>query len=314
MRTYSHLSKERRVPSEYEITTSGLLYYPSRGFEVNVPLSNWYREWQVGAKLAAADWDAFVDPRETTYARYVQRAQERENYVDGVLRALDAARADARLSGDYLALLDRMFAPLRYPLHGLQMVAAYVGQMAPSGRVAVAALFQCADEARRIERIAYRMVQIAQTHAGFGAASRATWECDAAWQPMRELVERLLVAWDWTEALFVLSTIAKPALDAVTMRGLASVGRERGGDVSLEALFASFAEDAAWHLEWSRAALRRAVVTVPHARTVLEAWREFWWPFAQRAAVAYGDALGAPSCTKDATDAAEAAFEELVAT
>ena len=56
----------------------------------------------------------------------------------------------------------RALSPLRFLCHGLQMVAAYVGQMAPSGRIAVAALFQCGDEIRRIQRFAYRLAQLAR--------------------------------------------------------------------------------------------------------------------------------------------------------
>ena len=41
-RTYWHLLGTKRVPSEYEIVSSRLLYYPGRGFEVKVPAAAWY--------------------------------------------------------------------------------------------------------------------------------------------------------------------------------------------------------------------------------------------------------------------------------
>src|SRR6185295_9514509 len=68
LKTYSHLASERRMPSEYEIATSRLLWYvPRGGFEVNVPLAAWYQRWQRESPFTGADWERFRDPRETTY-------------------------------------------------------------------------------------------------------------------------------------------------------------------------------------------------------------------------------------------------------
>lgn len=313
LRTYSHLTGEHRIPSDYEIVTSKLLYYPPRGFEVATPTDAWYATWQRGAKLAANDWDRFVDPRATTYALYAQIAHTRETYVDGVLRAVDDAGSDARLSPKQLAFLQRFFTPLRYPYHGLHMIAAYVAQMAPSGRIAVASLFQCGDEMRRIERIAYRMVQIAQAFPGFGGESRATWESDRAWQPMRELIKRLLVTWDWTEALFVLNVIVKPALESVTMQELARVSREQFADATLEALVFSFREDNEWHSAWARAALRIALENEStDSRKTFDAWREKWAPLAIQAASAYVGAFSDASKNDVAARAVDSTFEHLV--
>src|SRR5689334_129349 len=71
-RTYSHLMGTRRMPSEYEIVTSRLHWYVKAGFEVATPIAPWYAKWQRESPLAAEDWDAFLDPRETTYTRYVK--------------------------------------------------------------------------------------------------------------------------------------------------------------------------------------------------------------------------------------------------
>src|SRR5204863_1759615 len=62
LRTYSHLEGQRRIPSEYEIVTTNLLYYPARGFEVEVPVRAWYDRHQRGGGLACSDWERFRDP------------------------------------------------------------------------------------------------------------------------------------------------------------------------------------------------------------------------------------------------------------
>jgi len=197
LKTYSHLSRDRRMPTDYEIVTTELLPYLGRGFEVGTPLSAWYKEHQEGSPLQAPCWDSFVDPRETTYAKYTALAQARETYVDGILQSIEDSSYDASLSAKWRAMLSRVVAPLRYPLHGFQMVSAYFGQMAPSGRIVVAAAFQTGDELRRVQRIAYRVAQLGLVEPGFGLDSRTIWEGDRVWQPLREAIERCLVVYDW---------------------------------------------------------------------------------------------------------------------
>ena len=70
------------------------------------------------------------------------------------------------LTDEWVRFLDRWYAPLRYPVHGLQMLAAYVAQMAPASRVTNCAAFQSADELRRVQRLAYRTAQLGGRRPG----------------------------------------------------------------------------------------------------------------------------------------------------
>src|SRR5689334_20905606 len=120
LKTYSHLGKDRRLPNEYELVTSQLLYYVDRGFEVKTPLDAWYETNQRRSRLTAPDWERFADPRETTYAKYTALALKGETYLDGVLEAIQTNGHDRALSVEWRATLDRGIGPLRYPLHGFQ--------------------------------------------------------------------------------------------------------------------------------------------------------------------------------------------------
>ena len=80
--------------------------------------------------------------------------------IDGLLREIDETGYDRDLDGGWVRFLDRWYSPLRFPVHGLQMLAAYIGQMAPASRITNCAAFQAADELRRLQRIAYRTVQL----------------------------------------------------------------------------------------------------------------------------------------------------------
>jgi toluene monooxygenase system protein E len=294
LKTYSHLLQERRMPTEYEIVTSSLHYYRRQNrcaFEVDAPLGAWYAERQASSPLACGDWEAFADPRETTYTKYTQLQRSKEIFVDGLLQSIEDSGYDQSLGKEWVDTLGRLLAPLRYPLHGFQMVAAYVGQMAPSGRLTIVALFQAADELRRIQRIAYRMAQLGAVHPGFGAESRALWQEAPEWQPLREGVEKLLVAYDFGEALVGLNLCLKPLIDELFMVQLPHIAREHG-DYLLGEIFSSWNEDCRWHRQWTQSLVGMALRDRPRNREVIQLWLEKWMPLAARAALALGPSLG----------------------
>jgi len=291
VKTYWHLRERRRIPSEYEIATSRLFWHGQRGFEVEVPLAAWYRAHQRDAGLAAADWDELRDPRETTYAGYTAQRAEREAHVDGILRFAEDSGYDARLPPACLEALARAIPPQRFLAHGQQMLAAYLGQMAPTGRLTILAAFQTADELRRIQRLAYRMAQLGGSYPGFGADARERWQTGDAWQPARRLVERLLVAWDWGEAFVGLNLCAKPLLDELLLLELPRAQAAAGDPLFAELAF-SLWEDSAWHREWSAALARFAIGARPENGAALKAWVLRWRPPAEEAADALARAFG----------------------
>ena len=106
-----------------------------------------------------------------------------------------------------------MLGPARYPLHGLQMLAAHLGALSPTGKIAVLCAFQAADEMRAVQRLAERMGQLLSGYRELFDDSLVLWREDPAWQPLREVIERLLVAHDGTETFAGLCLTVKPALD-----------------------------------------------------------------------------------------------------
>jgi toluene monooxygenase system protein E len=286
LKTYSHLERDRRLPNEYELVTSRLLYYPGRGFEVSTPLQDWYEKHQGASLLGGCDWERFYDPRETTYAKYTALALRGETYLDGILEAIETTGYDRTLQADWRATLDRVLGPLRYPLHGFQMIAAYVGQMAPGGRITVASLFQAADEMRRIQRLAYRMTLLQSVDPAFGKESKRLWLRDPAWQPLREAVERCLVTYDWGESLVALNLCIKPFIDELFMRYLPREA-EAHGDHLLGQLFSSLDEDCRWHRAWTVSLLRTAVENNAGNRAAVQGWVTRWGEVARRAAAGF---------------------------
>ncbi len=275
-RTYWHLQGNGRVPSSYEVETTRLLYHPGRGFELPTAGGAWYERHQAGSRLRAS-FAAFADPRQTTYAKYVRLQHEQEAFADELLRSAAASDYDAGLDREWLAVLGGVLPVLRFPCHGLHMLAAYHGHMAPEGRLVVAFAFTAADELRRIQRIAYRMRQLQELDAELGVHARAEWQSHPAWQPLREVIERLLVTYDFGESLVAASVVLAPAFDALFMRQLAKLATRRG-DRLFSQLWFSLEHDCHWH----RAVTRELIAVAERERdgnaAVIEEWARSWWP------------------------------------
>src|SRR5713101_6034647 len=291
MSAFKGLLQQRRMPTEYEIVTSKLLCYTGEGFtgkrfELDVPLLDWYKRFQQDSPLTCTSWEKFRDPRETTYTKYTEIQRDKEIFVDGILEEIEVSGYDGQFSPRWLHVLSRVVAPLRYPGHGLQMLASYIGQMAPSGRIVITATLQAGDEMRRVQRIAYRVRQLQQLYRGFATDSKVRWQTDMLWQPLRIAIERLLICYDWAESFVGLNLVLKPLMDEVFMNHLSDLAL-REGDYLLGQIFYSLNEDCRWHREWSQALTRMVIEENSHNSGTIQGWIEKWHPVAARALQAF---------------------------
>ncbi len=302
-KTYTRLASGRRIPSEYELMSTDLHYNHPRRFELPArnPVVDWYYRNREGSALQRRDWDRFTDPRRTTYRVYTQLQDGREDVVDGMFREIDDTRYDAQLTTEWKRFLDRWYFPLRFPVHGLQMLAAYIAQMAPSSRITNCAAFQAGDEMRRVQRIAYRTVQLAGPSFDRQAAARhqAAWEDAAAFQPLRELIERALVAYDWGESFVVTDAVIKPRIDRLVNQVLAGTLATANGDPILTSIHFSLDEDARWHREWTAALMRHMVDDNTANAEVVSGWIDKWSARASEALESFADVIATAPVPSD---------------
>ena len=288
-RTWSLLGDVRRKPSEYEIVTAKLHYHYRRQpapFELdpNTPINTWYLRYREGSRLQADDWEGFRDPDQFTYQVYVRRQSERETYLENLVDEFEHRNHDSRLQTDWVRVLDRLYLPARFPMHALQMSALYEGQMAPSSFITNAAFFQAADEQRRIQWVAYRAKSLSLEHDAALASSeytRGRWEEDAVWQPLREAVEKMLIAYDWGETFAALNLVVKPTFDEVFNVQLAELARAHE-DPLLGLMLDDFALDVQRSRDWSAALVQYATAQRPANSELFKQWIEQWEPLAYR--------------------------------
>jgi toluene monooxygenase system protein E len=283
------LGDVRKKPSAYEVVTARLHFHYRRQpapFELdpNTPINAWYRKYREGSPLQADDWEGFRDPHQLTYRLYVQRQADREGYLDNLVDEFERRNHDASLQGQWVQVLDRLYLPARFPMHTLQMAILYMAQMAPSSFITNAAYFQAADELRRIQWTAYRAKSLSLDHdveLASSAHTRQRWEEDDAWQPLREAVEKMLIAYDWGEAFAALNLVVKPVVDEVFNLQLAELARPHDDDL-LALMLDDFALDSQRSRDWSAALVKYAVAQCPANQGLLEQWVEKWKPLAYR--------------------------------
>jgi toluene monooxygenase system protein E len=314
-RTWEHLAAKRQRPSEYEIVSTNLNWRNINSespFELNpnIPMSRWYLKYCNGSPLKHDNWEDFRDPDRLVYRTYNIMQDTEEAYVDGLLDEHDRLGHDTRLSNQWLSTLARMYAPGRYLMHTVQMASAYLVHMAPASTITVCAAFQMADSLRWVSRIAYRTQELAKHHPdkGFGKKERGFWEDDPAWQGFRELMEKVLVAYDWAETVVALNAVAKPAIDEGFIRQLGAAA-QANGDMLLKMLSDAQLRDSERSRRWT-AELIRFALQKDDNRQVLDRWMRKWAPLADKATAAFCGGLPEAAGAAEAAKRGAMAFRE----
>lgn len=298
LKTWSVLGDTRRKPTEYEAVTGKFHYHFNRkpapfDLDPNSAINQWYLKHREGSPLRAPDWEGFRDPAALNYRRYIALQHEREVYAEGVVDHFEALDHDENLDPAWVAVLERAYLPARFAFHVLQITSLYFGQLGPSAYITNAAFFQAADELRALQWIAYRAKSLSLTHGTQLANTEATrriWELDDAWQPAREALERLLLAYDWGEAFTALNLVVKPTVDALLKEAFVDLA-SANGDGLTAALLQESRVDTTRSQAWSAALARYAIAQNPDNRTVLEDWAQTWQPLADRAVSGLADAF-----------------------
>ncbi|MBM3482789.1 MAG: toluene monooxygenase [Alphaproteobacteria bacterium] len=314
LKTWSHLVRNKRRPTEYEIVSTNMLW--STGDQKapwamgpGTPMTQWYVKYRNQSPLKHADWDGFRDPDQLVYRTYNMIQDGQESFVDALLEDHSRNQHDLGLSPASLELLAHFYTPARYVIHTVQMASAYLVTMAPASTIENCFIFQSADQLRWVSRIAYRTAELKMTHphAGFDRDERGHWENDAAWQGFRELMEKTLVAWDWAEQFVALNLVAKPAIDEALLRQFANLCR-RQGDTLTALLLDAQMTDSARSRRWTTALIEYALKSGdPGNRALIERWLAEWVPLGDAAIEAFCPALGPEGASLSAAAKAEAA-------
>jgi Methane/Phenol/Toluene Hydroxylase len=279
LKTWSAFGNLGRRPSEYEIVTHKM-NHTVREIPLELTPDSHGNRWLVrhrdGIKLRIQDWNAFRDPDQLTYRKYVTCQDQSETYLDAIVQEFDRI-GQSGLVGSGPDFLQSCLTPSRYLAHGLQMMTAYLQQLAPSSYVGNCAAFQAADQLRRVQRVAYRTKQLDRAYPErlFGKTERTAWEQVPGWQGLRKGIERLLVTFDWDDVFVGLNLVVKPLADELTLRQFAVVARHLNAELdALVAgnLFLDAERSRRWTIAFTRFAISDDSANLEHLQTLIAKW------------------------------------------
>ena len=279
LKTWSAFGNLGRRPSEYEVVTHKM-NHTVRETPLELGPDSHGNRWLVrhrdSIKLRIQDWNAFRDPDQLTYRKYVTCQDKSETYLDAIVQEFD--RIGRVESGP--DFLQYCLTPSRYPAHGLQMMTAYLQQLAPSSYVGNCAAFQAADQLRRVQRVAYRTKQLDRAYPErlFGKTERTAWEQLPGWQGLRKAIERLLVTFDWDDVFVGLNLVVKPLADELTLRQFAVVARHLNAELDAlvaDNLFLDAERSRRWTIAFTRFATSDDCANLEHLQNLIAKWRPF---------------------------------------
>jgi len=169
----------------------------------------------------------------------------------------------------------RWYAPLRFPAHGLQMLAAYIGQLAPASRITNCATSRRARDAP-LQRIAYRTAQLSSHRTGLdiaatGGAGRTPTPSSPSGADRAGFGDP-----DWGGVCRHERRDQAPPRSAGQRRAGGSRGGAMRSDTAQRSLLAC--EDAVWHSAWTAALLPRRHRDTPANAERVSGWLDVWRP------------------------------------
>jgi toluene monooxygenase system protein E len=305
-----------RRPSEYEIVTHKM-NHTLRDTPLELgPDSNgnlWLVRHRDRVKLKVKDWNAFRDPDQLTYRKYVTCQDKSETYLDAITQEF-AQIGRAESAPDFL---QTCLTPVRYLAHGVQMMSAYLGQVAPSTYVGNCAAFQTGDQLRRVQRVAYRTKQLDRAYPEhlFGKTERNAWEHLPEWQGLRKGIERLLVTFDWDDVFVGLNLVIKPLADELTLRQFAVVARHLNADLDAlvaDNLFLDAERSRRWTAALTRFAIADDCANRKHLHTLVAKWRPFGDEIVETGSRLLGSFSAGPNSGGQIATAAAAAWQSFL--
>jgi phenol hydroxylase P1 protein len=267
--TFDHLAErlgEKRAPSRYQEAVYDL--QPALNFHYRPTWAPQYELYDASrTALRHDDWDQLFDPRQFYYASYVlQRSRQQDAQESELLAGLgEVWRAKVR----------RLVIPLRHVEWGANQLNCFIAAYGFGAPLTSAATFQMMDRLGNAQYLSRIGLLLSGNDPTVLETARQTWLEDPMWQPLRRLVEDLLVTTDWFEVHvaqnFVLDAILHPLVFDRFDRELSANG---GGALALLTRFIVdwFAESC----RWVDAVIRNAAAHDPANRATITAWFETW--------------------------------------
>lgn len=266
-KTWVWLQGRKRPPGEYEELSTGVQWYGDATSRTGVG------SWRLDSTLIKADWDAFRDPSGMYYRNYIVSQDTAERSLDAVFAVARDADFVSGIGEAWRNDLVTLVGAMSHAEWGTAMAHQHVQRFALSPTVACCAQLQVMDKLRSAER---SLEWFDAIHPDGEALIAEAWMSSAAMQPLRKLLEEILIVQDWAEIIVAVNVallgILQPFQREVFVRG----GRANA-DFVTAALGAAFAKDGTRHAAWGDSFVKLTQTEEANA-TVVSDWLDRYVP------------------------------------
>lgn len=293
-KTWVWLSGRKRPPGEYEELSTGIQWYGDAVSQTNVG------SWRQDSTVIKADWDAFRDPSGMYYRNYIVGQDNAERSLDAVFEVARDADFVSGIGEAWRTDLVTLVGALSHAEWGTAMAHQHVQRFALSPTVACCAQLQVMDKLRSAER---SLEWFDLIHPDGEDLISEAWMNSQALQPLRKLLEEILIVQDWAEVIVAVNIallgIMQPFQREVFVRG----GRANA-DFVTAALGAAFGKDGSRHAAWGDAFIKLTQTEESNATAVSD-WLERYVPDAVAAFEALAAALPVGGIAAEALEVAK---------
>jgi phenol hydroxylase P1 protein len=239
--------------------------------------------------ICMSDWYTFRDPRQYYYGSWTIARSRQQESMERNFNFVEKRELLESLEPEWRARVAAVLIPLRHYEYGANLNNCHVAAYGYGTAITQTAAFACADRLGMAQYLTRIGLILDGNRSGVLESAKAAWQEDPAWQPLRRLMEELLVTQDWFEIYvaqnFVLDGLLYPLIYQCFDGELA----RHGG--SALAMLTEFMSD--WHGEQNRcvdAFLKTAAGESEENRDLMGGWVQSW---SERA----GEALFPLACT-----------------
>jgi propane monooxygenase small subunit len=290
-RTFNYFTPAKRRATVYEDVTVDVQPDPARhltqgwiyGF-ADGP-GGYPEEWTA---LKSSNWHEFLDPNEEWEQTIYRNNANVVRQVQQTVANAKAAQSFLSENRSWLKVLERHVSAWAHAEHGIGLhVYTACQRDAPTNMINNAIAVAAAHKLRFAQDLILYNLEVSEQVEDFdGAAHRASWREDPAWQGTRENVERLTATRDWAEAFFATTLVFEPLVGELFRSHFLMQVAAPHGDYVTPTLIGAGEADVARDQRGARRLFRMLVVDPEHGahnRALMERWLDEWMPLSVKA-------------------------------
>lgn len=228
-------------------------------------------------KVKCEDWEQFRDPAKFYYATYCYNRAEYQSRIKGQFEASDRYGWFENMDPAFVDTIREFLPALRHLVFGQSVAFMYVGRAAVGTAIEQCATYQCYDELGTAQLLTRICTQVEEQCPTILQDGKQKWMEDEKFQKLRALIERLMVTWDWAEALVATNLVLDIILYPLFFEEMTAVATENKA-FAYTAFSQFFMEMLEYERNWAAALVKMLLADRPENKETIQSYVNKWLP------------------------------------